>query len=260
MFFCPCRIISLGPAITEEIYLLGAEDKLIGNTIYCQTPSDAKNKEKVGTIRDVNVEKIVSLRPDLVLTTPVTSMSDIEKLKGLKINVVSFGTAKNFIEVCEQFLELGKIAGKEERAASIIKEAASKVNLIKTRVADFAKPRVFVQVGAKPLYTANGGFIHDYVVCAGGINIAFDSSSGSDYSAYSREEVVEKNPDVILIVTMGIVGEQEKDMWKKFSGINAVSNNRIYIVDSHRLCSPTPVSFAEMLSEVAALLHPEETR
>lgn len=260
MFFCPCRIISLGPAITEEIYLLGAEDKLVGNTIYCQTPSDAKNKEKVGTIRDVNVEKIINLKPDLVLATPVTSGNDIEKLKGLKIKVISFGTAKSFIEVCEQFLELGKIAGKEERAASIIGEAASKINFIKTRVANFPKPKVFVQVGAKPLYTANAGFINDYIVCAGGINIAFDSSCGSDYSAYSREQVVEKNPDVILIVTMGIVGEAEKDMWKKFSGINAVRNNRIYVIDSHKLCSPTPVSFAEMLGEIAALLHPEETR
>lgn len=250
----------MGPAITEEIYLLGVEDSLVGNTIYCQTPSDAKTKEKVGTVRDVNVEKIVSLKPDLVLTTPVASNSDIEKLKELKIKVVNFPTAGNFLEICEQFLELGKIVGEAEKAADIIKRAAAEVSFIEAKVANFPKPKVFAQTGAKPLWTANGGFIHDYIVRAGGINIAADSSGGSDYGAYSREQVVGKNPDVILIATMGIVGEQEREVWGKFRGINAVSNNRIYIVDSHKLCSPTPSSFAETLSEIANLLHSGGTK
>lgn len=253
----PYRIVSLGPAITEEIYLLGIEDRLVGCTVYCQTPSQAKTKEKVGTVRDVNVEKIVNLRPDLVLTTSVTNHNDIEKLKRLKIKVVSFSTPKNFIEICNQFLELGKIVGKEKEAVDIVKRVTTKVNLIEAKVDNLLKPRVFVQTGAKPLYTANGGsFVHDYIVRAGGVNIAVGSYGGSDYGIYSREQVIKKNPDIILIVTMGIVGEQEKNIWEKFKGLNAVSKSRIYIIDSHRVCSPTPLSFAEMLAEIAALLHP----
>lgn len=253
----PRRIVSLGPAITEEIYLLGIEDRLVGCTVYCQTPFEAKTKEKVGTVRDVNVEKIVNLKPDLVLTTPVTNHNDIEKLKRLRIKVVNFPTPKNFLEICNQFLELGKIVGKEKEAVDIIKRATTKVSLIEAKVAGIPKVRVFVQTGAKPLYTANGGsFVHDYIVRAGGINIAAGSYGGSDYGVYSREQVVKNNPDVILIVTMGVVGEQEKNIWEKFRDLNAVSNNRIYIIDSHRLCSPTPLSFAEMLGEIVVLLHP----
>jgi iron complex transport system substrate-binding protein len=196
-----------------------------------------------------------------VLTTLVTSNNDIEKLKRLKIKVVRFSTPKNFLEICNQFLELGKIVGKEKEAIDIIKRATTKVSLIETKVSDLPKVRVFVQTDAKPLYTANGGsFVHDYIVRAGGINIAAGSYGGSDYGIYSREQVVKKDPDVILIVTMGIVGEQEKNIWKKFRSINAVSDNGIYIIDSHRVCSPTPLSFAEMLGEIAALLHPGEIK
>lgn len=256
--FClPERIVSLGPAITEELYLLEVQDKLVGCTIYCQTPPQAKLKEKVGTVREVDVEKIASLKPDLLLATTVTNHNDIEKMKRLKIKVVILPTPKNFSQICEHFFELGKIVGREKAAMDIVKRATTKANLIKAKVNRLPKPRVFVQTGARPLYTSNkGSFVHDYIVRAGGINIAASSSGGFDYGIYSREQVIKENPDVILIVTMGIVGEQEKDIWEKFRSINAVSNKRIHIIDSHRACSPTPISFAEMLEEIAVLLHP----
>ncbi|MCM8832137.1 MAG: helical backbone metal receptor, partial [Candidatus Omnitrophica bacterium] len=91
-FFClgvysqdkyPERIISLGPSITEELYLLGVEDKILGVTTYCKRPKEVLKKEKVGTVVDVNVEKIFSLKPDLVLATPLAKQKDIEKLKKL---------------------------------------------------------------------------------------------------------------------------------------------------------------------------------
>ena len=155
-------------------------------------------------------------------------------------------------------MELGKIVGREKEAGGIMERAKNRVNLIDMRVKGLPKLKVFIQTGARPLYTANkGSFVHDYIIRAGGINIAADSPGGFDYGIYSREQVVKENPDVIIIVTMGIVGEQEKEIWQKFKTINAAKNNRIYIVDSHKACSPTPVSFAEMLEEIALLLHPK---
>ncbi len=253
----PQRIISLGPAITEELYLLGIGDRLVGCTVYCRTPSEAKTKEKVGTVRDVNIEKIVRLKPDLVLTTSVINHNDIEKLKKLRLKTINFSAPRNFLEICDQLLRLGNVTGREKEAADIVKEASSRVSAIEARVGNLPKPKVFVQTGARPLYTANGGsFVHDYIVRAGGINIAAGACGGSDYGTYARERVIKDNPDVILIATMGVVGEEEKTIWKKFRGLNAVGNNRIYIVDADRLCSPTPLSFAEMLGEITVLLHP----
>ena len=65
------------------------------------------------------------------------------------------------------------------------------------------------------------------------------------------------NPDVIIIVTMGIAGEKEKKTWQRFNTLNAAKNNRIYIVDSYKMCSPTPVSFADTLEMLVEIFHPE---
>lgn len=250
----PRRIVSLGPAITEELYILGAEDRLVGCTVYCQKPPEAKKKEKVGTTIEVNLEKIVALRPDLVLATSLTDPRAKEKLKNLGIRIITFSAAKNFSEICGQFLELGKIVGKEEQAAEIVTLARSRVDSIREKIRGLKSPKVFIQVGAKPLVAATGdSFINDFIEFAGGINIAREAGAG----LYSREEVIRRNPDVIIIVTMGIEGEEEKEAWAKYGSLNAVKNGRIYIIDSYRLCSPTPVSFAESLEEIARILHPQ---
>ena len=251
----PQRIISLGPAITEELYILGVEANLIGCTVYCQRPAEAKKKEKVGTAIEVNLEKVIGLRPDLVLATSLTNPEAKEKLRNLGIKVIAFPTAKSFSGICEQFLELGKIVGKEKEAEEIISMVKIKVSLIKEKIKGLPNQRVFVQIGAKPLHTATkDSFVNDFIEFAGGINVAYNSKSG----LYSREKALSDNPDVIIIVTMGIAGEKEKQTWAKYEALKATRNNRIYIVDSYKLCSPTPVSFVEGLEEVANILHPEK--
>ncbi len=250
------RIVSLGPAITEELYLLGVEDRLVGCTVYCCRPEGAGLKEKVGTVIDVDVEKIAALKPDLVLSTSLTDPRDIKKLKDLEIKVVCFPAAKNFSQICEYFLELGKIVGRSEQARILVEQAKARVKLIDKKIAGLPKPKVFIQTGAYPLYTPNkDSFVHDYILRAGGINIAADSVGRFGGGVYSRELVVKENPDVIIIVTMGIVGEGEKRAWQKFKTMQAVRNQRIYIVDSYRLCSPTPLSFAAGLEEIVDILH-----
>lgn len=250
----PKRIISLAPYTTEQIYLLGAQDNLIGTTIYCQRPAEAKNKEKVATAIEVNLEKIVSMKPDLVLATPLTDRVAIEKLIYLNIKVIVFKDAKTFDGICEQFLELGKIIGKEEVAKKIINEAKKELGLIKEKTSLFSRPRVFIQVGARPLVTANKDyFINDFIEFAGGINIAKDSKG----ILYSREKVLLDNPQVIIIVSMGIATKEEKMFWQKYQTLDAVKNNRIYIADSNILCSPTPLSFIDGLKQIVNFLHPE---
>jgi iron complex transport system substrate-binding protein len=249
----PQRIISLGPSITEELYLLGVGDKIVGVTTYCDWPPQAQRIEKIGTAIEVNLEKVISLRPDLVLATSLTNPKAKEKLKNLGIKVITFPSPKNFCEICKQFLELGRIVGKEKEAEKIVCQAKKAVSSIKEKVKELPRPKVLVQVGAKPLWVApKDSFINDFIEIAGGINVGPSGKSG----LYSREEVLKRNPDVIIITTMGIVGKEEKKIWQKYKTINAVRNNRIYIVDSDKLCSPTPVSFVETLEEMVNILHP----
>lgn len=254
-FNAPQRIISLGPSLTEELYLLEAEDKLVANTIFCQRPPEAGQKAKTGTVIKVNIEKIVSLKPDLVLATSLTDPEQVKKLKNLGIRVVSFPSAKNFSHICEQFLELGKMVNREKRAKEIVDWAKYRVDSIKRGITHLSQPKVFVQVGTKPLFTiTKDSFINDFIELARGVNIAMDAKTG----LFSREEVLKQNPEVIIIVTMGVVGEQEKKIWQKYETLRAVKNNRIHIVDSYKICSPTPVSFVEALQEIVNILHPSK--
>ncbi|MGA1825124.1 MAG: ABC transporter substrate-binding protein [bacterium] len=250
----PQRIISLSPDITEELYLLGAESKLVGCTVYCQRPPEAKKKEKVGTILEVSVEKILALKPDLVLAVSLTSPILREKLTNLGMRVVTFPSPKNFQEICEQFLELGRMIGKVQKAEEIIRPISKKIDSIINQVKSLRKPRVFVQIGTKPLATINkDSFINDFIEKAGGINSTKDLNN----ILYSRERIIKDNPEVIIVASMGINGKQEIERWKKFNTLQAVRNDRIYSVDSELLCSPTPVSFAETLEKIVTLLHPE---
>lgn len=251
----PQRIISLGPAITEELFLLGADDKLIGCTVYCQRPPEAKNKTKIGTAIEVNLEKVVALEPDVVFATSLTNPQAKEKLKNLGIRVVDFPAAKSFSEICRQFVALGKIVGKEEEANAIVNITKTKVNSIRKKVETLPSLRVFVQIGARPLVTVTAdSFINDFIEFAGGVNIA----KGLKTIRYSRESVIKDNPDVIITVTMGMGAEKEKEIWQRYKTLKAARENRIYVVDPDLLCSPTPVSFAETLEKIVQILHSED--
>jgi iron complex transport system substrate-binding protein len=249
----PQRIVSLGPSLTEELYLLGVEDSIVGVTVYCNRPEEAQKKEKVGTAIKVDVEKIISLRPDMVLATTLSDRDQIEKIGSLGVNVVTFTPCRDFQEICKQFLKLGKIVGEEEKARDIVGQVRDRVASVNNKVRYLTKPKVFVQIGAKPLYTVTeDSFIQDIISLAGGMNIAHDAKTG----LFSREEVISRNPDVVIIVTMGIVGEEEKRIWERFKALKAVQNKRVYIIDSHKICSPTPLAFVESLEEITSFLHP----
>mgnify|MGYP001015611247 FL=1 len=247
-------IISLSPVITEGLYLLGMGDNIIGVTIYCQRPSQAKDKQKVGSVVDVNVEKIVNLKPDIVFAMSHTNTKDIKKLRDTGINVITFDIPKTFERLCEIFLALGKTIGKEKEAIHIVNASKRKVSDIRKKTSGMQKQKVFIQIGAKPLFAAtDDSFVNDYIEFSGGINIFKDAGSG----LISREEVLKRNPDIILIATMGVAGKDEQKIWHRYKMINAVWNNRIYLVDPYRICSPTPVSFAEYLTtEIVGKIQP----
>ncbi len=251
----PERIISLGPAITERIYLLSCEDKLVANTSYCQRPPAAVKKEKVGSLIDADIEKIISLKPDLVLAVSLTPPRLIRKMKNLGLRFEVFKQPKDFNELLKDFLRLGRLLDKEKESRAIIGMVRKKITEVKKTADELVKPKVFFQIGAKPLFTATGeSFVNDFLEYSGGINIAKDARSG----LYSREKVIKENPDIILIITMGIAGEDEKDIWGSYKTLNAAKNNRIYIMDSYKICSPSPVGLIDSLDEVFKLLHPEK--
>ncbi|MCL5408994.1 MAG: ABC transporter substrate-binding protein [Candidatus Omnitrophica bacterium] len=251
----PQRIISLGPTITQDLFLLGVGNKIVGDTIYDVKPPQAKFIKKVGSVVEINVEKIVSLKPDIVFATSLTSPNQKEELKNLGIRVVTFSEPKNFNGICRQFLEIGKIVGEENKAENIIEKSRKEVSEIKEKIKHLPKKKVFIELGDNPLFTASGNtFINDFIKFAGGINIAQNAGSG----IYSREEVIKQNPDVIIIDNMEIFFKNEKKIWEKYKTINAVKNNKIFGINQYLLSSPTPENFPKTLNKMVFFIQSEK--
>ncbi len=253
----PQRIVSLGPILTEMIYLLKADQQLIANTNYCIAPEEAKNKEKIGSMIEMNVEKIVSMRPDLVLASPLSKEKQLSMLENLGVRVRRTVNPKTFSEMCQLTMTMGELLGKADNARSVIDSAKKNVDAILSVTRSLPKKKVFMQIGIKPLHAANQDtFLNEYIEYAGGINITSSEKTG----VYSREKVLKDNPDVILIATMGsseASGEHEKKVWEQYPSLKASKNKEIYVLNSYLVCSPTVVTFAKAVRVIAQILHPE---
>ncbi len=249
------RIISLSPPLTEELYLLGLGQSIVGNTIYCVKPEDAKKKEKVGSVVNVNLEKILKLKPDLVLASPLTDKRALDKLQKIGIDVHVFSHPKNFQEIKERFLKLSEIVGRKETALKIVLNCERVYFRIKqSSTKEEKRPKVFVQIGRNPLFTATkDSILNSFIEDAGGENIGKDSRTG----LFSEEEVLLKNPEYIIVVGMGLDEKEEKERWSKLKELRAVRDGKIFVVDSYKFCSPTVVTYVSGVKEIGEILKEE---
>ncbi len=251
------RIVSLSPALTKQLYLLELAPSVVGITSYCPQPENATPIERIGSVVDPSLERILQLKPDLVISTPLASRKRMASLEALGIKVVEFPPALSFAHIGEQFLQLGALAGKRDLAQRILREAREQTQALAATTADrLPKPRVFIQIGTKPLATAGpDSFLNDLIEMAGGSNIVEDST----FRVYSREAVLAANPDCILIATMGLGGTGEIAEWSRYANLTAAVKKQIFMIDADLVCSPTPPEFVQALHQVMIMLHPEAT-
>ncbi len=253
----PNHIVSLGPINTENVYLLGAGDRLVGNTKYCVRPREAREKMKIGSVLQFSIEKILSLQPDLVLATGFTQPEQMQQLRNLGLRVVRFPQPKSLQQSCDQFLQLGRLLGKEQIAKNVVKRVQKEVRSIQEQVEHLPKQKVLLQIGSQPLHVSTKEyFTDDYIHIAGGISIVNDQKRGKT----NYEKVIAGNPDVIIIAIMGSetgVAAKEKKKWQRFVSINAVKNNRIHAIDPNLACSPSPATFVQALRIISSYIHPE---
>ncbi|MDR0421546.1 MAG: helical backbone metal receptor [Proteiniphilum sp.] len=234
------RIVSLAPSFTQSLYYMEAGDKLVGCTNYCAA-ARGDNKEIVASAVKANVEKIISLKPDLVLASGLTDPKDTKLLRKAGIRVETILSPKSFEEICDQFVRLGAMVGKSERARALVEESRRTVGKIAEKNRGGARRKMFFQIGVNPLFTViPGTFMNDYATLLGMENISKNLTHGT----VTREFVIAGNPDCIFIATMGVAGEEELKTWSRFPGLKAAREKQIYIIDSDIACQPTPVTFA----------------
>ena len=244
------RIISLGPYVTENLYLLGMDKEIIGVTIH-EKEERKRGKEIIGTLLEPNIEKILSLNPDLVIASKEGNRPQVvEKLKFVGLKVIVMDEIFNFNDICKNFLYLAKILGKEKVAKGVVKNEIKRLKKLQKEFTRDNIKKVFFCLGIKPLFTAGKKtYIDDMIRFAGGKNI-FDDINRK-YIAVSFEEVIKRKPDVIIQVKMG-----EFDfLWNKFKNIKAVKNNKVFEVEPILFCSPTPKSFVDGVEKLGKLIH-----
>ncbi|WP_346857403.1 helical backbone metal receptor [uncultured Draconibacterium sp.] len=240
------RIISLAPSITENLYLIGAKDKLVGCTTYClQAVNDGI--PQVGSTVEVNVESVLALQPDLVLAMELTKPQDIATIRKLGIQVEIIHSPKSFDEICAQTLELGRLIGNTAAAEKLIETTKSEVDKIRQKSKNLSHSKIFFQIGANPVFTVlEHTFMNDFINICNGENIAAGMTKGT----ITREGVLAKDPDVIIIAEMGGFGKEELKVWSAYTGMTAVKSNKVFLISSETSCSPTPANFVSALKDV----------
>jgi iron complex transport system substrate-binding protein len=253
----PQRIVSLAPGITETLYALGLEDRIVGVTTFCDWPPKARLKGKVGGFTNPSIEKIVSLRPDLIIATADGNKKDtVEKLErlGLPVYVTKPSDTRG---VLESIMRIGEITGRTKEADELADGLRKRMNRITARIRGKNRPRVFFQLGMDPMITAGRNtLIHEVIEKAGGINIAGHDTA--NYPRYSTEGIMAASPDIIVFAPM--VNDQEfsivKKFWGRFGKIPAVQNNRIYLIDADLINRASPRIF-DAVERIALIFHPD---
>jgi iron complex transport system substrate-binding protein len=242
----PLRIISLAPAITETLYAIGAGARLIADTDYCTYPEAAKKLPHVGGYLDPNIEKITSLKPDLILANRGTERTIVDKLAKLGTPLVALDPA-SFEDVCEITVTIGAVVDALPKATALAQQLRTRranVALTSTFLSD--KPMVLFLFSLDGLNSAGPGtFIDDLITLAGGDNVA--KSTGKEWPELSMEAVVAADPSVIVVLSghgggaltpaKALATLRTQDKWKN---IAAVKGGRVFVLDDDLITIPGP--------------------
>ncbi|MDD3888419.1 MAG: cobalamin-binding protein [Syntrophomonadaceae bacterium] len=255
----PKRIVSLAPSNTEILFFLGIGNRVVGVTTYCDYPAEAKLITKVGGFKDPSLEKIVALKPDLVIATGMQQQL-IKSLEdaGLNILVVKPNTIEGIFNTLQV---MGRAAGVENKAVALTKELKDRVNAVSEKVEKIPenqRPTVYYEMWYEPLMSVGkDSLIGQIIKLAGGINIADDCAE--QYPQLSEEVIIEKNP-VVMVNSYGHAAKkippEEIAARKGWKEISFVKNNRIYTIDSDCLTIAGP-RIVEGLEKMAEYLYPE---
>ncbi len=253
----PQRILPLTPSLSETLFALGLDDRIVGVTEFATYPKAARKKPKVGTFFNPSLEKILALEPDLVIVG--SEHQDGKTSSALKKFGIPVYRVKpvNLNSIYLSISNLGEITGTLKRAQKVILRMKKQVAVIERRVAGLRPQRVFYQVGIDPIVTANRQtFAADLIRRAGGVLVTADNPIR--YPTYAIEKIIVDAPEVIIISSMSPNTNYQRFRlsWQRWRTIPAVRNDRIYVVDSDMVDRPSP-RIVDGLAKMAEFIHPE---
>jgi len=257
------RIVSLVPALTEMLFAIGAGSQVVGVGSFDAFPPEVKNLPRVGALLNPDVERILSLRPDLVIT--YGSQTDLQT-QFARAGVKTYSYRHGGIDtILQSMRELGDATGHVPEADRVVSGLREKLAAIRARVKGRAQANVLLVIDRQPktlreIYVSGGvGFLHEMLEIAGGRNVFSDVTRESVQP--SHETLIARAPEVIVeLQAEGMIAPSDiaadKATWSTLSSLPAVRNGRVHILVGQYLVVPGP-RFADAVETLARTLHPE---
>jgi iron complex transport system substrate-binding protein len=255
----PQRIVSLVPSVTELIFALGGQDRLVGVTDFCDWPPEARRKPSVGGMISPSLETIVTLRPDLVIATDSgnrqETFAQLDRL-GIPVFLVH---ANKLADVRDVTARLGILTGRELAVAGLVERFDARIRAVAAAVATAPRPRVLYVLWPEPLIVpGRDAIVTELIGLAGGASIT--ANERSDYPRYSVEAAVAHAPEVIILARHGTgSGPIARDSWDRLVSVPAIKAGRVHPVDGNLMHRYGP-RLADGLEQLARAIHPEAFR
>jgi iron complex transport system substrate-binding protein len=258
----PARIVSLVPSATEIIFSLGAEDRLVGRTDFCDYPAGVRAKPSVGGMVNPNLETLVALRPDLVIATDEGNREEtVRQLARLRIPTYLVH-ANRIAETVDLIARIGVLTGREAAVPRLTGQMLRRVEAVRRAVAPFPRPRVLYVLWPEPLIVpGRHSILTELIDVAGGASIT--AGDGDAYPRFSLEAVVARAPEVIILADhstgASTAGRPAPEQWQRLASVPAIRAGRLHSADLsilHRYGPRVP----EGLETLARIIHPEAFR
>jgi iron complex transport system substrate-binding protein len=258
----PARIVSLVPAVTEMLFAVGAGPRVVAVSSFDHWPPEVANLTRVGGLLDPDIERILSLKPDL-LVADASQAEVIAKAKaaGIRLYPYTLGGIENLGRTMR---ELGSIVGTVDQAEAAATAIDQRLDAIRKRVVNLPRPRTLLVFGRQPgalraIDVSGGvGFLHDIVQLSGGENVF--GREKREWVRVSVENVVAAAPEVIIELHYGyyLTSQRlrtEMAVWRTLTTVPAVRNHRVHLFEGDKFVVPGP-RLVEAAAEIAAVIHP----
>ena len=249
------RFISLAPNLTEIAFAVGAGDRLVGNTTFCDFPEEAKKVQKVGDTLQPSIERILALRPQLVLVSTASQLEAFTKQLGEHQIAVYVTDPRDLEGVFRSIENVGKLLNQDARAEETVRQLRQRAASVSEAVKSAKPIRVFYQLSAEPLYTAGrDSFVTDLIRRAGGVSVTSDVPEA--WPRYSQEAAVAARPEAIVLPTDGSMGSANSEVAEGLKRSPAALSRKVYRINGDLLSRPGPRA-VDGLAALAQVFHPE---
>jgi iron complex transport system substrate-binding protein len=247
------RVVSLAPNITEIVFAIGAQTKLVGVTSYCNYPEAARKITPVGDTIQPNIEAIVALRPQVVIVSTSSQLQAfVQKMREQRITV--YVTDPHDLDgIMRTITELGDLLGVRANADRVVAQMSMRTADVAARVKDKPPVSVFFQLSREPLYTAGkDAFVTDLIQRAGGRSVT--AAVPGAFPIFSAEDALASKPEAIVMTTMTADGKTS--VAESLLSSPAVQKKRVYEINGDLLTRPGP-RVVDGIEAIARALHPD---